>query len=220
MSRCQTISDWAMLLRSASEPYALAALPRDGRAFDDFRDEFGHRRAVDEPLIRDLCARPSAQAALPHPTPETPTSPDVALWWLVHDANPNPWAWIEPGTGSLTPWSGSAAIEIWTETELSALHAAWTIAAAHHDAGLVDRCLAAALWHTQELQPDNGTNHPWAIHVFLELWSRRGCVEGRLHAETMLHNCTVSLGHPDTFSALILLHASRSLTPESVSGLD
>jgi hypothetical protein len=225
MSRCHTISDWARLLRAASEPIAAPALPESEQAIGDFRDEFGHRRTVDEPLIRHLCTFTPIAADGRGPTPHTPPrTPDVALWWMTHEANsnmsPDPWAWIEPGKGSLTHPSDTTAIEIWTETELSTLHAAWTIATSLGDERLTERCLAAALWHTRELQPDNGTNHPWAIHVFLELWSRLGTVEARLHAETMLHNCTVQQGHPDVFSALILLHASRSLGTESISSLD
>ncbi len=203
-----TLSDWAKHLHAIADPIATPALPKSEGAVADFRDEFGHKRAVDGPMIRHLC-----EFTVPQDSSESrrTAEPDAKLWWMALDDEPDPWTVIEPGDGSLTRRSADDQIEVWTETELSALHAAWTIAAQTGDVKLVDRCLAAAVWHIAELQPDNGTNHPWAIHVFLELWSRSDIVEARLYAETLLHNCTVQQGQPDIFSAVILLHAARGL---------
>lgn len=208
MARIPTISDWAKHLRAIADPIASPALPMYDGEVEDFRDEFGHRRGVDGPLIRHLSNFRVPAGGCPRaPNRE----PDVALWWMTLDDEPDPWTLIAPGKGCLIPRSAEDQIETWTETELGALHAVWTIAAQIKDDRLVDRCLAAAAWHVAELQPDNGTNHPWAIHVFLELWSRKEVVEARLYAETLLHNCTVQQGQPDVFSAIILLHAARAL---------
>lgn len=208
MSHTPTLSDWAKHLHAIAAPIATPALPTSEATIADFRDEFGHRRTVDGPMIRHLC-----DFGVPEDSSESrrTAEPDVALWWMALEDEPDPWPLIEPGDGSLIHRSADDQIEIWTETELSSLHAVWTIAAQTGDAKLVDRCFTAAAWHIEELQPDNGTNHPWAIHVFLEFWSRSGIAEARLHAETLLHNCTVQQGQPDVFSAMILLHAARGL---------
>ena len=102
-------------------------------------------------------------------------SPDQQLWWgLVTDASCR--AFVESLLDGQGPLIGEAefargAIEATTETELGALHAL------PHFAGLAGfqasrieaRALAAARWHVDTLQPDNGTNHPRAIHVFEDL---------------------------------------------------
>ncbi len=74
-----------------------------------------------------------------------------------------------------------------------------------------DRVLA----DLRELQPDNATNHPWAIHVFVRLARSAPDPSERdaalIHAQTQLHSCQVAMGRPDRLSACILLHAARSL---------
>jgi hypothetical protein len=111
------------------------------------------------------------------------------------------------------------AIEATTETELSALHAL-----SHHAsvtgpvaaATLGERVLDAARWHVDTLQPDNGTNHPWAVHVFLGLASadESYAAGATLHAEGLLHNALVRAGRPDRFSACVLLDSARALRRE------
>ena len=113
---------------------------------------------------------------------------------------------VNPGSGPLTPDFTRLTIEVATETELASLHAlshAGELARARVD--------SASDWIVQNLQPDNATNHPWAGHVFLNRAFETGSVEHRLYAETLLHNCIVSLGRADRFSALILLDSGRSL---------
>lgn len=71
--------------------------------------------------------------------------------------------------------------------------------------------MAAAAAYMEQIQPDNATNHPWAIHVFLVHALRTGTDDGRMYAETMLHNCMVGSGRPDRLSAVILLDAAHAI---------
>ncbi len=116
------------------------------------------------------------------------------------------------GTGPLWPLLGRTPIEVWTEQELSGLHALWWLARRRGRDDLARRGAAARDWHLVNTQPDNATNRPWALHVFL----LGGTDESRLYAETLLHNCLVGTGRPDPTSAWILLDSARAL--EKVSG--
>jgi hypothetical protein len=101
-------------------------------------------------------------------------------------------------------------LETWTEAELASLHAlSWHARRGREWAG--ERLDAAAEWIMENLQPDNATNHPWAIHVFLDHAERRRAHESRLYAETLLHNCLARTGRPDVFSACILADAAAWL---------
>lgn len=155
---------------------------------------------------------------LPADPPSTPTPDrlDERLWWALHDRA----APVEDLLDARGPLVGEAAfeagpVETVTETELGALHALRHLAT--RDRRLRDRCLDAADWHVRTLQPDNGTNHPWAVHVFVELASLGGPLAdgARLHAETLVHNALVATGRPDRFSACLLLDAARFLHRES-----
>ncbi|MEN0021109.1 MAG: hypothetical protein AAF747_09530 [Planctomycetota bacterium] len=159
-----------------------------------FRDEFGHRRLSDRLVLRRALGL-EADAADTDPRPEHAV-------WLAPDA----WRELiaEPsasGPAPLLPDLHDAGIEAWTEAELIALHGLASIADAR------DRVARAAEWHVAELQPDNATNRPWAIHSFIRL----GTPEGEHFAQTMLHNCCVTLGKPDIVSAAILRDAASSL---------
>lgn len=102
-------------------------------------------------------------------------------------------------------------IEVWTEQDLSALHALTHVALAIKDESYDARALGAARWHVENTQPDNATNRPWALHVFLILDQRENFPEARLYAETLLHNCIAIAGAPDPCSAEILIDAAAAL---------
>lgn len=182
---------WAYLL--LEEPVTPANVP-------DFSDESGNRRAIDPLLIAWLqhTAAPSLPAF---------DSTDLCLWSYLlkgrHDAMLKS---INPRSGPLTLDFDRLTIEVATETELAALHAL-----SHAGDAAKARVDSASDWIVHNLQPDNATNHPWAVHVFLERAFATGSVEHRLYAETLLHNCIVSLGRADRFSALILLDSGRAL---------
>lgn len=109
------------------------------------------------------------------------------------------------GEGSIQHRSADDVIELWTERELTMVHAAWLLE------GWTDIAERSARWLINEIQPDNATNLPWAVQVFASLSIQDGSAEARLYAETLLHNCMVSAGRPDPLSALILLDAARQL---------
>ncbi|GAB5495406.1 MAG: hypothetical protein Phyf2KO_04860 [Phycisphaerales bacterium] len=114
---------------------------------------------------------------------------------------------VIPGNSAgITGEPTGPAIEVWTETELAAVHAAWSLG---HDWRTEAR--RAAAWLVDNIQPDNATNRPWGVHVFVSLAHETGGAQYELYAQTLLHNCQVMTGRPDDFSAMILLHAAREL---------
>lgn len=143
-------------------------------------------------LIPDLQAEPSTDTLDLH-----------LLSVLAGLTDPPPVPEITQGiTGEPT----GPAIEVWTEIELASVHAAWSLGREWRHASQ-----KAARWLVDTIQPDNATNHPWAVHVFAQLAHDTGDPSFDLYAQTLLHNCMVTSGKPDEFSALILLHASRAI---------
>ncbi|MCL4197245.1 MAG: hypothetical protein KJZ69_07100 [Phycisphaerales bacterium] len=137
---------------------------------------------------------------------------DAALWWALVDESMGPVGrWIEvAANGPLFRQDACRSIEVWTEMELTALHAL------SHHARRADGDAAAALservrrtveWHVARTQPDNATNHPWAVHVFL----LHDTPESRHFAETLVSNCMVQSGRADALSAWILLDAAEAI---------
>ena len=117
--------------------------------------------------------------------------------------------------GPLAPHRPHDVIEIWTETELSALHAAWWfgLEAPHWSR----RVFEAARWHVEHTQPDNATGLPWAIHVMVDLACTEADSGAELFAQTLLHNCLIDGGHPDRRAALILHDAASALETKYAS---
>lgn len=105
---------------------------------------------------------------------------------------------------------GGVSVEVWTERELSAIQALWTLGVVRGDGALRARAEAAARWCVGELQPDNATGHPWGLNAFVGL-SVAGDVEADLYAQGLLHNACVGLGRPGRFSSLVLLGSLVSL---------
>lgn len=221
MSATRTLTQWAALFRSAAAPslrntpldpvHPPASTPDPDHFIASFADERSHRRPVDRPL---LCALLGRAAGPPAPN----SAPETVLWHAVTEPS------IDPAPLLLTahhdrpfpllyhPADDQITIELRTEAELSALHALDHLACRRRDAALASRVRAAAAWHLAELQPDNATGHPWAIHVFARLAAHRD-LPALVHAEGLLHACCVGRGHADRFSALILLHSARALAP-------
>lgn len=187
---------WAELSESPINPSKLPP-------FEDFRDEAGHRRAVD----RFILAHVARVTPPPPPPPPSNAATELQLWARIASGAKD-FFWTEIDTKN--PWlvreRDELTIETWTQAELCCLHAL-----SHAGPTLKPRADAAADWMLEHLQPDNATNHPWAIHVFLVRAAEIGSSEHRLYAEALLHNAVISLGRVDRFSALILLDASRWL---------
>jgi hypothetical protein len=211
------IREWAARLHATAAP-ALRGLPIADRAATDaarrafiesFSDELGNRARVATPFL--------AAAMRIHPGPASPPrTPDLddRLWWAVHNPS-QPIADLTRGIGPLDPALAEIAIESRTETELSAVHALHRLGLDRNEPTMIARALDAARWHVAELQPDNGTNHPWAVHVFVLLAAQRTdpgeAGAALMHAQTLLHNCQVHQGRPDRLSACILWDAARTL---------
>ena len=207
---------WAQTLRAAargplvSTPCVEPASTDADRAgfVAGFTDELGNRPRIAAPFLSAMLGiAPTA------PAPQRPADLDDRLWWAVHAAG-TPIADLA-GTGPLDPLLAEIAVESRTEIELSAMHALVRLSLDRHEPALLDRAFAAARWHLAELQPDNGTNHPWAIHVFLSLAARADdaaeSAAALVHAQTLLHNCHVAQGRPDRLSACILWDAAATL---------
>jgi hypothetical protein len=109
---------------------------------------------------------------------------------------------------SLAASGGYAALEVWTECELGALHALARLVRRHPSPARAARMDALVEWHLEHTQPDNATNRPWALHAFV----RAGAPEARLYAETLLHNATASDARHEPLTRWILLDAARELS--------
>ncbi len=104
-------------------------------------------------------------------------------------------------------------VEVWTEQELSAIHALSRLAHRAPDQAIQDRLTRACAWHLEHTQPDNATGHPWAVHVFALRAIDTGDGGAQLYAETLLHNCQMQEGRADGLSAVILQDAAELIAP-------
>lgn len=203
------LARWASLARHAAletlvgTPVVDAAPESERLAFASaFRDEFGDRRPLDAPILAWVLELPFSPITIAN------VRADESLWALLASRAAHPL----PAIDAVGPFfaQNDLALEAWTEAQLACLHALWNLAHARRDEPLRDRALEGARWLIREIQPDNATNHAWAVHVFAFL-AAQGDPEADLYAQTLLHNCRVTLGRPDVVSALLLLDASRQL---------
>ncbi|MBX3381261.1 MAG: hypothetical protein KF805_14295 [Phycisphaeraceae bacterium] len=186
-----TGTPWAFLLQSSS------ALPEH---IPEFCDESGNRRAIDPLIIAWLLQVPP-----PHKSGSLPT--DLKLWDLLSRGRTDEMLDVVGIPGApLVPDFNALSLEVATETELASLHAL-----SHAGDAARARVASASDWIVHNIQPDNATNRPWAVHVFIQRAFESGAVEHRLYAETLLHNCIVTLGRADRFSSLLLLDSGRTL---------
>lgn len=207
---------WSRRLAAIAQPVLVGTPltePADdaakARFIQNFEDELGHRRPVDQPLL-------AAILGVHAPATAEPGSPDVAAWTDVC-AGRDP-ARVQGGDGPLVYGGEEHGIEIGTETELAVLHALWRRGVTGPSAPARTRAIAAACWAIGHLQPDNATGHPWAVAVFIELCLATGSDEARLYAETLVHAGTVATGRPDRFSAVLLMDSARLLTLNDQAG--
>jgi hypothetical protein len=190
-----TLSEWVTHLRSVAEPVATRPPPRGG--------------AVGPPFAA------VASGADPGPTPSPVPPADAGLWWALIDRDVDVDALLQdpgpgPGQGSLWQLSRFSGIEVWTETELCGLHALWCLARERGRDDWARRVDAVRDWHLVNTQPDNATNRPWSLHVFL--LAAENSPEARAYAETLLHNAIVpGGGRPDLLSAWILLDSAKRI---------
>ena len=149
----------------------------------------------------------------PPPSFRSPKDADGVLWAAVTPgAAPSALEAADrllaarPGS-SLADAEGYLALEVWTECELSALHALARLLRLAPTASRRARFAELCRWHLEHTQPDNATNRPWAVHVFA------GSPEPErvLYAETLLHNVSASDARHEPLSRWILLDAAREL---------
>lgn len=189
------LNAWAGLLRRVAgehaQPGAVIAGGDAARAFLAFRHN------------RDPGDRPAS------------LSRDAALWWAMHDPSIDPASHIDDAAqdAPLFRQRPTDPIEVWTECELSGMQAVWRLARERSaDATqLRKRALLAAAWHLEHTQPDNATNRPWAIPVFLHLECVRTDGAASYYAQTLLHNCMAGMSSLDPLCVEILLDAAELL---------
>lgn len=191
---------WIARLHAVLGPDPLAGVDPE-----TFADENGSRRTIDRPLL----------AWLLHFTTAPTKSPgfDLILWHaLANDTSVDESAIAADGPlqDANAPSRGEVAIEVWTERELAAIQALWTLGAQRIEPHLIRRAEVAAQWCVQELQPDNATAHPWAVNAFASL-AAKGDIEADLYAQTLMHNAQVGTGRPGRFGSIVLLASLRSL---------
>lgn len=225
----ERIELWRGRLKEAALP-ALRGTPAVAPTCDEatkhafiesFADESGHRRPVDGSFLSAMLGIGSSRRGWME---DVRKDPDVELWRCVTEGTSAgnwripPWVTREGRAPMTGEWT-DGPIEVWTEREFSCLHAAWSLGrnAGHDGHGghgpgwLRGRCLSAASYLMEHVQPDNGTNHPWAVHVFAWMWAMEQDLEAGMYAETLLHNSLAGRGRPDLFSACILWHAAGNL---------
>jgi len=175
-----------------------------------FRDASGQRHpSMTAMLARLFNAGPSVLAE------SSDDSPDTVLWRAVLENKIYEHAAFSDDPGPLWPEGVNQGIEAWTLTELRGLHALWWLAVQSKSDSLRGHALECAAWHVAELQPDNATNRPWAVHVFAVLAAERDDAQADLYVQTLLHNALITGGgRPETVSAAILLDAADALKHE------
>lgn len=209
---------WATHLESLANPVvpelpqSPESTPHARLAFAvSFRDENQSRLPTDLPLIAHLLDIPipsDSPATLTQNLPESLfIRPDLTIWEsLARPGSPLP-ADLLDADGPFAPTFREQGIEAWTEVELSSLHALTAFAVTRNDGQVMNRCRSSVLWHLDNMQPDNGTNRPWALHAFALFADQHP--DAALHAQTLVHNACVQRGRPDKRSALILLHCAK-----------
>lgn len=170
-----------------------------------FADATGNRRRVDRPLLADLARLP------PPPTPDLARlDPEEAVWWALHDRSALAAANIDlAAQGPLFESLRQRGIEWWTQAELSGVHALSILGMRDASSPTLARVERCALWLLEEVQPDNATQWPWAVHIFaaIALDAQRPeslRAAARHYAQTLVHNALVNTGAPDRFAACIL----------------
>ena len=197
-----TLQEWSALLRQVAD----RAPEVDGQTL---------HLGVMERFVRDALALPprddadtlrmkSALISSPDTHANIPQA-EVAFWQSRACGKALPPGALDSGQPTLLASTAFDAIEVFTDAELSALHAMWWIVKDEPATSPAQRRLRQVRdWHLENTQPDNATNRPWAVHVFLEA----DTPEGRLYAQTLLHNALALEGRATPLAGAILRDAA------------
>jgi len=200
-----SLADWSRHLRQVAQP-VLEASPRPAGFATG---------PLDPPLLAVL------DGVDPGPAPSPLSADEIGLWWrraldpgaaatgelLDRVRTSNAADRAVDGGGALLPRDLYSAIEVWTDAELAALHAWWWLAEAADDDDARAHLARIRDWHLEHTQPDNATNRPWAIHVFL----LGATPEHEHYAATLLHNGLAMDGVPTPLGARLLRDAADAI---------
>lgn len=208
---------WSDQLEALAGP-AVPDLPRAGTGPDRiafaraFRDSAGTARNTDLPMLARLLR------VSPGPAPTALSGTCERIWWALHADPVSCEGELGAGEGPLAIEVRGEGIEAWTEAELSALHGLTHMAIRSGSRVLAARCRSAVAWHLGEIQPDNGTNRPWAVHAFV--LAGRSLPDATMHARTLVHNAIVERGRPERLGAVLLLDAADALRDPGTAVFD
>lgn len=207
------IEQWiAGLEKLATPSLAGSAVFGEGSASPEQRGEFAAAevervptgRAAERLLVHSLAGvRPAGEVTVSE-------SIDDRLWAAVFEPDTDPLSMI-PGAGALQAEEPSSSLEAWTEVDLAALHALWSIGVRRGEGRILERARDAVLWHVDTIQPDNGTGRPWGVQAFAWIGVMEDDHASRLHAQGLVHASRLAGDRPDRFTACILLDAARGL---------
>jgi len=189
-----TLRHWSLILSRTAD----LAPPVDGTSLHLGAMEKDFRAALDLPA-RDVPVSP--------PPAEARVGAELALWRCLAHGTPLPEDALSEDRPTLLPSGAFDAIEVFTDAELSAMHALWWMARRDPGGAMARRLEKVRDWHLENTQPDNATNRPWAIHVFIAAQTP----ESWLYAQTLLHNAIALEGVPTPLAGAILRDAARAV---------
>lgn len=222
----EVIARWEKRLRVLSSDLHLPTQDVDALAYlDGFTDGMGDRRAIDAPLLARMLRNVTCHHAdNKHFEASVDDDAAVALMKAAgRDDVDAALSLVRSAIGSdvvpLVAHPLTATLEAQTELELAAAHGLGVLALRHAATHphFAERLLGAVRWLMAEIQPDNATNRPWAVHAFVWAASRQdgGAVDAEMYADTLVHNALVAGSTQprklDVFSGLLLRDSAEVL---------
>lgn len=215
----EVIANWVKRLEHLTRDLRLPTERNEVALFIcDFADGNGDRRRLDGPLLARVLRGPqSAFVRLDDDDIATALMRAAGRQDVGHAME-----LIRPGDGTaplpLIADQAIATLETETEKELAAVHAVAALALTDAGGELRPRLASAVRWLMAEIQPDNATHRPWAVHAFA--WAAatmqgRDAADAEMYAQTLVHNAVVAAstrsGAIDRFSLILLRDAQQVL---------